>query len=363
MDHKEEGGKQPQPKKTGVAGFGSVADRAQDKEKTDKNNYYAGGHSSGMAVVGGPNNNEPHHVERLKAGAKQAGAVVDEHQKAEVPKFAGSGQSLSGVAVEGAPLPPKQVVRVLSMYDDGFTVDDGPFRPFADAANAAFLQDVEQGTVPRELEREAAQQGAQLQVDLVDKRGQKYEPPKNARPPVKAFVGSGHSLSAPPAQPPVAVAASTTTLVVDSSQPTTRVQFRGSDGSRVVGTFNETHTVAQCLSWLSSQRGGAAIRSASVAGPPARTLEAADYLLTLQQAQLKGAGLTDKHRAKEELLKAAHAKAEAIKQQQRTAYAEAMGGSSNVPEYAAKLVAASPGDAAASDSAPKSNGNGKLHDS
>jgi len=181
---------------------------------------------------------------------------------------------------------------VLSMYDDGFTVDDGPFRPFSDAANAAFLQDVEQGTVPRELEREAAQQGAQLQVDLVDKRGQKYEPPKQARPPVKAFVGSGHSLSgAPPAQYPVAVAATTTTLVVDSSQPTTRVQFRGSDGSRVVGTFNETHTVAQCLAWLSSQRGGAAIRSASVAGPPARTLEPSDYMLTLLQAQLKGATL------------------------------------------------------------------------
>jgi hypothetical protein len=43
--------------------------------------------------------------------------------------------SFLSVSVEGARAAPKAVVRVLTMFANGFTVDTGPFRAFNDPAN------------------------------------------------------------------------------------------------------------------------------------------------------------------------------------------------------------------------------------
>lgn len=150
----------PPARRTGLAGFG----RVEQPKDEDTNRYYAGGHSSGVAVQGKPEEHKPHAVERITTGAKAAGAVVD--SRAAVPThvaFTGGAQSVGGAQAAGPPPPVRPVVRVLAMYDDGFTVDDGPFRAFADPANQAFVADVEAGHVPRELEADARAQGAELQ--------------------------------------------------------------------------------------------------------------------------------------------------------------------------------------------------------
>jgi UBX domain-containing protein 1 len=39
----------------------------------------------------------------------------------------------------------------ITLYSNGFTVDDGEFRDYADEANKAFMDEVKKGYVPKEL--------------------------------------------------------------------------------------------------------------------------------------------------------------------------------------------------------------------
>ena len=105
--------------------------------------------------------------------ASQSGAKVDTHDKQNLPKFSGMGFKLGdSQTINDNPIPQKDIVRIITMYKNGFTVDDGPLRSMTDPANKEFLSDISNGNVPRELEREARGKG-ELKVDLVDKRGKK----------------------------------------------------------------------------------------------------------------------------------------------------------------------------------------------
>ena len=61
----------------------------------------------------------------------------------------------------------QQQRRRITMYRDGFVVDDGSFRRLNDPANAEFLRALAQGTTPRELEGER-------HVGLIDRRNDDY---------------------------------------------------------------------------------------------------------------------------------------------------------------------------------------------
>lgn len=302
----------PVQKKTGVAGFGSSLQQPQ--KSSEHNNYFSGGHSSGIAVMGGPdsnnNNDGKHVVDALSENAKRSGAVVEQRAPQLPNKFGGAGIALeTGARVEAAPQPEQQVVRVLTMYDDGFTVDQGPFRPFSDPANKAFLDEVGRGEIPTELEQSA--NGRELHVDLVDKRGQKYVPPKAEKPKVQAFTGHGQSLSAGPsnsnnsAPAPVVVNAAAM-RPVDETKETTQIQIRTKgkqsfpppisshsnssfllDGKRIVGKFNMDHTVGDIIAYV--QANGAQGQLMSVM--PRKVFGAADVNVTIAAANLKGASL------------------------------------------------------------------------
>ncbi len=286
-----EGDKKPEGKKTGLATLGGGSS-SSGGDKKKNNEYYAGGHASGVAVIGrgDPKDDETgdHVVERLTKQAQESGAVVDEHKKVEQPKFQGQGASLSGQRVEGAKPVPKDVVRVLTMYADGFTVDAGPFRLFSDPANKVFLDEIGRGLIPSELEQEA--QGGQLHVDLVDKRNQKYEAPKQEKPKVQAFVGHGNALGGPAAvaaAAPVAVVGGDM-APVDPAKPTTTIQFRTKSGARVTGTFNLTHTVGDLFRFLRSKGEAGATLVCSI---PRRVFGEKEMHLTIGEAQLGGAAL------------------------------------------------------------------------
>ena len=280
-------------KRTGVAGFGNVPDSSDEKQKKE-NEYYAGGKSSGVAVFGRPDEAEERGdvvVERLTKQAKEAGAVVDSFEEAEKPKWGGAGVSLNGeTRVDGGSTKPReQVVRVLTMFEDGFTVDEGTFRPFADPANKPFLDEIGRGVIPSELEQEA--QGGELHVDLVDKRSQKYKESSDATVPprVQAFSGHGQTLSgAPNVSAPANLDIVGTLAPVDKNFPTTQIQIRSGDGKRAVGTFNPTrHTVADILRFA-SQHGMHGTLSSSM---PRRVFGPADMELSIEAAALQGAAL------------------------------------------------------------------------
>jgi UBX domain-containing protein 1 len=146
-----------------------------------------------------------------------------------------------------------QKVTLTAWQGGVFSLDDGvnpvvPRSPATDPEFAKFLDAVMKGHLPP---------GFTSDTHLVfeDRREEDFKPP-----PMKPFSGAGRRLG--DVVPPVAgagahgaaagagaaAAAPAATLPpqieIDESQPTTRVQIRLADGTRLVGRFNPTQTVA-----------------------------------------------------------------------------------------------------------------------
>ncbi|CAL4068621.1 unnamed protein product, partial [Meganyctiphanes norvegica] len=162
---------------------------------------------------------------------------------------------------------------MLRMWKTGFTVDGGELRPYEDPGNAEFLTSIRRSEVPQELIREA--RGGEVYINMADHRHEDYVPKKKNRP---AFGGSGHTLgSVTPAvvgqetRPAGASggAAGATAVAgdpkllekkaqeqvgLDASQPTTNIQVRLPDGSRVVLKLNHTHTVGSIRQFIRTAR-------------------------------------------------------------------------------------------------------------
>jgi len=80
----------------------------------------------------------------------------------------------------------------ITLYRNGFTIDDGEFRSYKEEKNKKFMAELNQKKVPQEL-REKYPQG--LSVGLEDRTSEDFELP----PPPKyvAFSGAGISMSGP----------------------------------------------------------------------------------------------------------------------------------------------------------------------
>jgi len=263
-----------------VKGIKDVKD--DDEEDKKRQAYYAGGQGqngggSGQEVL------DPR--EFMKRARDEMGAqTVGEHTEAQGPgpssSFTGQGQTLSGEAVQGAPVPVASEEHTITFYQNGFTVDDGPLRSADDPTNAAFLAAVNRGQMPAELTGEDGQ--AEGDVHIIDKSGEPYKPPPAT---LKPFGGEGRSMrddaaasSSASAAPEVAAAA----LVLDESAPTTTLQVRLADGSRKMVKANHTHTILQLRQHIATLTPG--ITFSLRGGFPPKPL--ADESLTLKDANL-----------------------------------------------------------------------------
>jgi UBX domain-containing protein 1 len=180
--------------------------------------------------------------------------------------------------------------RTITMYRDGFVVDDGPYRRLEDPANADFLRALAMGRAPAEL-------GGDITVGLIDKRSEDYVET------FTSFSGQGNSLgtasssasvgaagvidpSSLPSEPPG----------VDASQPTTNIQVRLHNGQRRVITLNLTSTVGDLAAHVvaaSNSGGPTGLPFSLVAGFPPKPL--LDLTETIEAAGLKGAQVTQKN--------------------------------------------------------------------
>lgn len=104
--------------------------------------------------------------------------------------------------------------------------------------------------IPLEMQQ---QYGRDVIVDITNREAEDYKPP-----PLKPFSGQGQKLGAIPQVVPVISTVQSTgnpsgdKVVVDESKPTTTIQIRLADGTRLVAKFNLTHKVKDIRAHINS---------------------------------------------------------------------------------------------------------------
>lgn len=242
-----------------MANVSSLSDLNKKKEEEDdQNKYYVGGNAqggggSGLSVMGPPDQDQD--------GSHYSGIFA----------HAESGSS------EDTP------ATVITLYRDGFTVDDGEYRPLSDPENKLFLDDLNLGRVPQEL----AHKGTDLSVSIVNKATEEYVPPAYV-----AYSGSGHSIGAAAAQDGAVVESTGVDLpVVDDSKPKTTIAVRLHTGKRMRASLNHSHTLRH-LQALIQAEGAGEIPYILMAGFPPSQITNFDQ--TVEEAGLCGSQVTQK---------------------------------------------------------------------
>jgi len=271
-----------------------------DDEKGKYNEYYAGGEKSGQVVRGAPVDDDDDEDEgdrdkvtslfnkAKKIGHARQGTADDLPSSS---KFRGSGKKLDGSAPEGEEGDRNNVVKFYK--NNIFTVNDGPPRSIEDPANMEFINSVSRGECPRELDPGLTDASVTVNLLRVE---EDYEMPKYV-----AFAGSGRTLggssssgagpSSSSQQPPAAEDTGEW-AGVDESQPTTSLQLRLYDGSRMVARFNNSHTIADVGRFIRASRPDMTAQYQLTTGFPAAPV--ADESLTLEAAGLLNAVIIQK---------------------------------------------------------------------
>ncbi|KAK7910598.1 GLC7 regulator family protein [Apiospora marii] len=282
----------PPAKKKGLATLSSIGGGGHDHDDDDSDDddddddpsrrTYAGGEKSGLAVQD-PNQGRPDPksiINDLLAKAKSNARRPESESPAgpSAPStFRGSGQTLGGEGVASRTIPDPAAARspaggaagrnqpasnaqvqerVLHLWRDGFSIDDGQLRRFDDPENADALRMIQQGRAPVHLMN--VRYDEPLDVKLQQHEENFRQLPKVYKP----FSGEGRRLGSPvPGDGSAAAAASTTpaaaasssssaapatsseAVSVDDSQPTVMIRIQMPDGTRLPARFNTTHTV------------------------------------------------------------------------------------------------------------------------
>ncbi|GMI76244.1 serine/threonine protein phosphatase 2A 55 kDa regulatory subunit B prime gamma [Hibiscus trionum] len=272
-----------------------------DSDSDEGQDYFTGGEKSGM-VVRDPS--KPHDVDSIFNQARQAGAVEGSADyfrpsSSSSRRFSGTARLLTGETVAPAPPPlPEVVDHTITFWRNGFTIDDGPLRQLGDPANASFIESVMQSQCPKELQ--PADPRTKVELHLL-RRDENYSEPKKRQ---GAFHGVGRTLgssSSSPTPEPTAAASSITTaptpsvgLVVDSSLPTTSIQLRLSDGTRMISRFNYHHTIRDVRGFIDASRpGGARNYQLQTMGFPPKQLTDLDQ--TVEQAGIANSVVIQKY--------------------------------------------------------------------
>ena len=144
--------------------FRSLADvrKEEEKKKGDpgkKTESYAGGEKSGMAIE------NPDDIEGVINQAKL------------------NSDKRKGMSQAEQPEKPDTELRI-TLYSNGFTVEGGEFRDYNTEENKAFMKELNEGYVPKELR---AQYNKPIGIALEDRRKETFKLP----PPPKYVAYSG----------------------------------------------------------------------------------------------------------------------------------------------------------------------------
>jgi UBX domain-containing protein 1 len=146
----------------------------------------------------------------------------------------------------------------LTFWKDGFSVEDGELYRYDDPRNQEMLNAIKSGRAPVNLLHVAPNQS--VEVKVAHRMEENY-----VAPPKKPFSGSGNrlggiepilsSISTVPGGFPESNQANRpkpASVSVDDSLPTTSLQIRLGDGTRLVAKFNHSHTVGDVHSFVAA---------------------------------------------------------------------------------------------------------------
>jgi len=208
--------------------------------------------------------------------ARPGGASPGEPSSSAPPsRFRGSGQTLGGDDTPSQVIPDPHAnsapaegpvqVRVLHLWEDGFSVEDGPLRRFDDPANATDLSMIRSGRAPLHLMGVNVDQPVDVQLVKHDENYKAL--PKKYKP----FSGSGNRLGSPTpgassstAAPAAASQPSASTApvepVIDASQPTVALRLQLANGTRLPARFNTTSTIGDVYTFVNQAAPGSSER-------------------------------------------------------------------------------------------------------
>jgi len=250
---------------------------SSDSDEEEGQAFYAGGSvNSGQEILGPKKGKESDFVKGIFKKAREHGAeAVDQNSPpgqagaSSRPTFSGSGFKLGSTEGEPTQVVPgasskkdeKPREFALKMWQDGFSIDDGPLRDYNDQENREFLTDVMKGRIPRELIREA--RGGEVMVNMEDHKDKPFEKPKVTSKP---FQGSGNVLgSIAPAvvandssssahasggSAALSEADAQKRVNVDTSKTMTTLQVRLMSGGRLIVKLNDSNTISDLRQYI-----------------------------------------------------------------------------------------------------------------
>lgn len=269
----------PKAKKTQqsskFATLASLNDSSSEDEEEQGQAFYAGGSErSGQQVLGPPKKNPiKDYVSEIFRSAQQGNLETFEGEASPSSSsslYVGTGYRLGQTDNDHQAIPDRQrssgrdtdhnhEVVTLTLWRQGFSINDGELRRYEDPANKEFFESIMRGEIPAELRSKGP---TMIHLDLKDNRHEDYV---KRSAPFRAFGGSGQTLGSP--APNVVESASaavgnseenekkaTSSLQVDESQPTTNLQIRLADGSRLSARFNQSHTIDNVRQYITNAR-------------------------------------------------------------------------------------------------------------
>ncbi|KAF9808997.1 hypothetical protein IEO21_07652 [Rhodonia placenta] len=281
----------------GLGGGGHAHDDDDDEEDENEGqpgeSWFAGGERSGISIQ---NPDRPAAVpggnlvrDLLRRAAEAGPPPPPAEGSARGTVFTGGGHTLGSDEVDSqyipdpnAPEEPEEetAVRHLTFWRDGFSVEDGELMRYDDPANAQILSEINSGRAPPHILNVAPGQPVELRV--VKRLQDDYSPEPKALG-ANTFSGAGHRLGSPvpslstpgasgsgstqmpgtfpgasaPASAPTSERTPEsihTRFEVDQTRPTTSVQVRLADGTRLVCRMNLTHTVGDIRNFINAAR-------------------------------------------------------------------------------------------------------------
>ena len=172
----------------------------------------------------------------------------------------------------------------LSLYKNGFIMDNGEFINNNEPANKKFMEEIEKGYIPNELVKKGI---TDLGIEMDDHRDENYEPPKEEKK-FQAFTGLGKSISSVNTEG--LHVNKNATSNVDRSKPTCKVNIRLFNGEVVSEDFNLNQTLQDVINFVKKKSGSN--NFSLLDGFPPRPLTT--YNKTIQELHLEGSLLTQK---------------------------------------------------------------------